>query len=105
MTASADDCGIVDDLIACSKGGCSTSRNDMARLFADSGSESEWVFPADDFATTYRGYGIDRMSIWLISKIAGLRNAIALAVLAIINRREFKRSPEKGERYRALPIG
>ena len=30
--------------------------------------------------------------------------AIALLVLALLNRREFKRCPEKGSRYRALPI-
>lgn len=30
--------------------------------------------------------------------------AVALLVLFVLNRREFKRCPEKGLRYRALPI-
>ena len=30
--------------------------------------------------------------------------AIALAMLALLNRAEFKRSPEKGARYKALPL-
>lgn len=31
--------------------------------------------------------------------------ALALAALALINRREFRRHPAKGQRYAALPIG
>ncbi len=30
--------------------------------------------------------------------------AVALLVLALMNKREFKRCPEKGARYRALPV-
>jgi hypothetical protein len=30
---------------------------------------------------------------------------VCALALALINRSDFKRSPEKGERYRALPIG
>ena len=30
--------------------------------------------------------------------------AIALLVLAVLNKREFKRCPEKGLRYKALPV-
>ena len=31
--------------------------------------------------------------------------AVALLILALLNKREFRRSPEKGLRYQALPIG
>lgn len=31
--------------------------------------------------------------------------ALSLLGLRLMNRREFKRSPEKGARYRALPLG
>lgn len=30
---------------------------------------------------------------------------VALLCLAIMNKREFKRCPEKGARYKALPVG
>ena len=37
--------------------------------------------------------------------VFALTYAVSLAAVAIMNTREFKRRPEKGERYKALPIG
>ena len=37
--------------------------------------------------------------------IAGLLYPTILAVVWLMNKREFARAPEKGARYRALPIG
>jgi hypothetical protein len=48
------------------------------------------------------------MAAWLpISRpvLFAIVYVLALGVLAAVNMREFKRNPEKGARYRALPIG